>query len=34
MKAKTLATLEEMKEEANERFRRYKREVGIPSPTT
>ena len=30
---KTLATLEKMKEEANERFRRYKREVGIPSPS-
>jgi hypothetical protein len=33
IKAKTLATLQEMKEEAEESFRRYKQEVGIPAPS-
>jgi|SRR5215212_2161426 hypothetical protein len=32
-KAKTLGVLQEMKEEAQETFRRYKQEVGIPDPT-
>ena len=32
VKAKTLATLQEMKEEAEESFSSYKREVGIPDP--
>jgi hypothetical protein len=33
MKAKTLATLREMKEEAKEKFRRRRQELGIPDPT-
>jgi len=32
VKAKTLATLQEMKGEAEESFSSYKREVGIPDP--
>jgi len=33
IKSATLEALEEILAEANEQFRRYKRELGIPNPT-